>query len=147
MLNINKLIIFIFIISIIKLSNRNTLVDILNRNETAITIWNVKYIHWLKVISGCSLPFSSNIYFILIRFIYFLLLNTYKFVLVNNHSSISVPFIDSSYFPFFCLHHHIIFIVINNISNNLLSLLLCTFSLMIYGNLLLNILILIFTLL
>lgn len=138
--------ILIIILSIIELCDCYTLIYILNWNYTAITICYVEYIHGLKIVPCCSLPLSRNICFLLIILIPLVFWNSNKFIFIDNNSSIPISIINTTHLSFFCLNNNIVFIIVNYISNYFLSILLCTFSLVIYRNWLLNVLILCFVL-
>ena len=138
--------ILIIILSIIELCDCYTLIYILNWNYTAITICYVKYIHRLKIIPCCSLALSRNICFLLIILIPLVFWNSNKFIFIDNNSSIPISIINTTHLSFFCLNNNIVFIIVNYISNYFLSILLSTFSLVIYRNWLLNVLILCFVL-
>ena len=138
--------ILIIILSIIELCDCYTLIDILNWNNTAITICYVEHIHRLKIVPCCSLTLSRNICFLLIILIPLAFWNSNKFIFIDNNSSIPISIINSPHLSFFCLNNNIVFIIVNYISNYFLSILLSTFSLVIYRNWLLNVLILCFVL-
>ena len=66
--------------------------------------------------------------------------------MLTNNTSISISIINTTHLSFFCLNNNIVFIIVNYISNYFLSILLSTFSLVIYRYRLLNVLILCFVL-
>ncbi len=138
--------ILIIILSIIELCDCYTLIYILNWNNTAITICYVEYIHRLKIVPCCSLTLSRNICFLLIILIPLVFWNSNKFIFIDNNTSIPISIINTTHLSFFCLNNNIVFIIVNYISNYFLSILLSTFSLVIYRNWLLNVLILCFVL-